>query len=43
LPHNAETVLLTNLGKSTLIKLLKMQQLDDEVYFWKIILKVKND
>jgi len=31
LPHNAETVLLTNLGKTTLVKLLKMQQLDDEV------------
>jgi len=30
LPTNAETVLLTNLGKSTIIKLLKMQQLDED-------------
>jgi hypothetical protein len=31
LPHNAETVMLTNFGKATMVKLLKMQQLDDEV------------
>ena len=30
LPNNAETVLLTNLGKATIIKLLKMQQLDED-------------
>ena len=30
LPTNAETVLLTNLGKATIIKLLKMQQLDED-------------
>ena len=32
LPTNAETVLLTNLGKATIIKLLKMQQLDEVIY-----------
>ena len=30
LPNNAETVLLTNLGKSVIVKLLKMQQLDED-------------
>lgn len=30
LPHNAETVLLTNQGKDSIMKLLKMQQLDDD-------------
>lgn len=30
LPNNAETVLLTNLGKATIVKLLKMQQLDED-------------
>ena len=30
LPNNAETVLLTNLGKGTIVKLLKMQQLDED-------------
>ena len=30
LPHNAETVLLTNLGRDVVMKLLKMQQMDDD-------------
>jgi dynein heavy chain 1 len=30
LPNNAETVLLTTLGKAMIIKLLKMQQLDED-------------
>ncbi len=30
LPNNAETVLLTNLAKATVVKLLKMQQLDED-------------
>ena len=30
LPNNAETVLMTNLGKSVIVKLLKMQQLDED-------------
>ena len=34
LPTNAETVLLTNLGKATIIKLLKMQQLDEVIFYF---------
>ena len=30
LPNNAETVLLITLGKATIVKLLKMQQLDED-------------